>query len=49
MEKERQVGIVIPEDLIKKIQEEANKQDRSLSAQVRYILKQWAGETEEER
>jgi hypothetical protein len=45
-EKEKMVGVTLPESLIEKIQEEAWKKERSLSAQIRYILKLWSIENE---
>jgi Arc/MetJ-type ribon-helix-helix transcriptional regulator len=41
-EAERMVGVVLPESLITKIQEEGQRKERSMSAQIRYILKEWA-------
>ena len=40
-EKEKMVGAMVPESVIEEVQKEANKEDRSLSAQVRVILKAW--------
>ena len=45
-EKEKMVGVVLPAELIQKLQEEADKKERSLSAQVRFILKKWLGKEE---
>jgi len=40
-EKEKMIGMMLPESIAEKVQTEATKQERSLSAQVRFILKEW--------
>ena len=40
-EKEKMVGAMVPESVVEEVQKEATKEDRSLSAQVRVILKAW--------
>lgn len=47
-EKEKLVGVKLPLDLIKSIQKEANSRERSLSGQIRYILKEWEIKHEKE-
>lgn len=48
-EKEKFVGITLPWSLIKKLQGKAGEKERSLSAQIRYILKHWGEENEEDK
>ena len=40
-EKEKMVGVTLPESLIQRIQDEANTKERSMSGQIRFILKNW--------
>jgi hypothetical protein len=40
-EKEKMVSLMLPESLVRKIQAEASKKERSLGGQIRYILKMW--------
>jgi len=46
-EKEKLVGVMLDESIIEKLKAVADKYERSLSGQVRYILKQWIDENEE--
>ena len=39
-EEERMVGVTLPESLIEAIQAEARREVRSLSGQIRFILKE---------
>ena len=39
--KDKFVGLDMPENWFQKIKKEADKQQRSLSAQIRFILKEW--------
>jgi len=45
-EKEKMVGMMLPESLAAKVQQEATRQERSLSGQVRLILKEWVDSQE---
>lgn len=44
-ENDARVSIQIPKDLLKKLQELARKDDRSLSSWMRRKLAEWAGQT----
>ena len=48
-EKEKFVGVVLPEELIDRIQQEGMSQERSMSGQIRYILKQYYDKNGDEK
>ena len=45
-ENERMVGVTLPESLIKTIQDQAQREMRSMSAQIKFILKEHFEEKE---